>query len=195
MASGLSMPVGIKNGTDGSVQVAVDAVTATRHPHVFLGVSESGRASVVRTTGNHDSHVVLRGGRSGPNWDAASIGDAARRLAPLGLARPVVVDCSHENSAKQPARQLEVADALAGLGPRGAPALLGVMLESFLHAGRQDWKPGGVHDYGVSITDACLGFDETADALLRLAGAWRGSGRALHADPSSPRSCRGAAGR
>jgi len=189
MASGLSMPVGVKNGTDGSVQVAVDAVTAARHPHVFLGVSESGRASVVRTAGNRDAHVVLRGGRSGPNWDAAAIADAARHLAALGLARGVVVDCSHENSGKQPARQLEVAGALAALGPRGAPALLGVMLESFLHAGRQDWHPGGEHDYGVSITDACLGFDETAEALALLAKAWRGGSRTPRVEVASVRSC------
>jgi 3-deoxy-7-phosphoheptulonate synthase len=145
MASGLSMPVGVKNGTDGSVQVAVDAVTAARHPHVFLGVSELGRASIVRTTGNRDAHVVLRGGRSGPNWDAAAIADATLRLAPLGLARGVIVDCSHENSQKQPAR----------------------------HAGRQDWKPGGEHRYGVSITDACIGFEETAELLGALARSWR----------------------
>jgi len=193
MASGLSMPVGVKNGTDGSVQVAVDAVTAARHPHVFLGVSESGRASVVRTTGNLDAHVVLRGGRSGPNWDAGSIADADRRLAKLGLARAVVVDCSHENSAKQPARQLEVAGALAALGPRGAPALLGVMLESFLHAGRQDWRPGGEHEYGVSITDACIGFEATAEVLGQLARAWRGGSHAPRAEVASARSCTGTA--
>ena len=173
MASGLSMPVGIKNGTDGSVQVAIDAVTAARHPHVFLGVSELGRASVVRTTGNADAHIVLRGGRSGPNWDAAAIAAAAGQLAPLGLARGVIVDCSHENSNKQPAQQLAVARALAALGRAGAPALLGVMIESFLQAGRQEWKPGGAHAYGLSITDACLGFSETADLLGELARAWR----------------------
>jgi 3-deoxy-7-phosphoheptulonate synthase len=186
MASGLSMPVGIKNGTDGGVQVAVDAVTAARHPHVFLGITEAGRASVVRTTGNPDAHVVLRGGRSGPNWDAGAIADAARRMAALGVARPVVVDCSHENSGKQPARQLEVAGALAEVGPRGAPALLGVMLESFLSAGRQDWKPSGSHAYGVSITDACIGFDDTAVALTRLARAWRERARG---GPASGPSC------
>ncbi len=174
MASGLSMPVGVKNGTDGSVQVAVDAVTAVRHAHVFLGVSEHGRASIVRTTGNRDAHVVLRGGRSGPNWDLDAIADVARRLAPLELARAVVVDCSHENSKKQPARQLEVAHALAAAGRAGAPALLGVMLESFLQGGRQDWKPGGTHDYGLSITDACLGWEDTTQLLGELAAAWRG---------------------
>jgi 3-deoxy-7-phosphoheptulonate synthase len=194
MASGLSMPVGVKNGTDGSVQVAVDAVTAARHPHVFLGVSADGRASVVRTTGNRDAHVVLRGGRSGPNWDADAIGDATGRLAPLGLARGVVVDCSHENSGKLPARQLEVASALAALGPAGAPGLLGVMLESFLSPGRQNWKPGGAHAYGVSITDACLGFDETAGALASLAHAWRGARPAAEGGIASARSCSRAAG-
>ena len=177
MASGLSMPVGIKNGTDGSVQVAIDAVTAARHPHVFLGVSEAGRASVVRTTGNRDAHVVLRGGRSGPNWDAAAIGAAAERMAKLALARGIVVDCSHENSGKQPARQLEVAHALADVGPGGAPALLGVMLESNLVGGRQDWRPGAQHAYGVSITDACSGFDESASALRALARSWRARSR------------------
>jgi 3-deoxy-7-phosphoheptulonate synthase len=194
MASGLSMPVGIKNGTDGSVQVAVDAVSAARHPHVFLGVSASGRASVVRTTGNRDAHVVLRGGRSGPNWGADAIRDAARRLAPLELARPVVVDCSHENSGKQPARQREVAHALAELGSRGAPALLGVMLESFLEPGRQDWRPGGTHAYGLSITDACLGFEQTAGVLRHLARAWRGAAVAPSPQPDSPPSCTRAAG-
>jgi 3-deoxy-7-phosphoheptulonate synthase len=193
MASGLSMPVGIKNATDGSVQVAVDAVTAARHPHVFLGITEAGRASVVRTTGNPDAHVVLRGGRSGPNWDGGAIAAAARRLAPLGLARGVVVDCSHENSAKQPERQLEVARALAELGPRGAPALLGVMLESFLEPGRQDWRPGGEHVYGLSITDACIGFDATGQVLQRLARAWRERARAPQTQGASPRSCAEAA--
>ncbi|HEY8121616.1 MAG TPA: 3-deoxy-7-phosphoheptulonate synthase [Myxococcota bacterium] len=173
MASGLSMPVGIKNGTDGSVQVAVDAVTTARHPHVFLGINALGRAAVVRTTGNPDAHVVLRGGRSGPNWSAAAIADAAQRIAPPGLARGVIVDCSHENSNKLPAQQVEVARALAALGPAGAPALLGVMLESFLRAGRQDWKPGGTHERGLSITDACIGFAETEELLGELARAWR----------------------
>jgi 3-deoxy-7-phosphoheptulonate synthase len=178
MASGLSMPVGIKNGTDGSVQVAVDAVTAARHPHVFLGITEAGRASVVRTTGNSDAHVVLRGGRSGPNWSAAAIAETAGRMAKLALARGVIVDCSHENSGKQPARQLEVARALAEIGPQRAPALLGVMLESFLQGGRQDWRPGGKHAYGVSITDACIGFEETAEVLRALARAWQPRARA-----------------
>jgi 3-deoxy-7-phosphoheptulonate synthase len=193
MASGLSMPIGVKNGTDGSVQVAVDAVTAARHPHVFLGVSELGRACVVRTNGNADAHVVLRGGRSGPNWDAAAIADAAARLAPLGPARGVVVDCSHENSRKQPERQLEVARALAAGGRAAAPALLGVMLESFLRAGRQDWKPGGEHTYGVSITDACIGFDDTARVLEELAAAWRDHARAPQASALLPESCAKAA--
>ncbi len=171
MASGLSMPVGIKNGTDGNVQVALDGVVAARHPHVFLGIDADGRASVVRTTGNHDAHVVLRGGRSGPNCDARTIATATQSLAALGLTRAVIVDCSHDNSRKNPARQAEVCREIAALRSAGAPGLLGVMLESHLEAGRQEWQPGAALRYGVSITDACLGFAETEALLRELASA------------------------
>ncbi len=170
MASGLSMPVGFKNSTSGDVQVALDALVAARHPHVFLGIDSAGAASVVRTTGNRDVHVVLRGGRAAPNADAATIEALARRLAELELARGIVVDCSHDNSRKQAANQGLVCREVARLHRGGAPGILGVMLESHLFEGRQDWKPAAALRYGVSITDACIGFEETEALLRELAG-------------------------
>jgi len=169
MASGLSMPVGFKNGTDGSVSVAVDATVAAAHPHSFLGVSADGAAAVVKTAGNPDTHVVLRGGREGPNHDLETVEAVAAKLGRRG----VMVDCSHGNSRKDPARQAAVLREVASQIRSGAVGVLGVMLESHLHAGRQDWRPGVELDYGVSITDACIGFEETAQLLRELAQVTR----------------------
>jgi 3-deoxy-7-phosphoheptulonate synthase len=174
MASGLSMPVGFKNGTDGGVQVALDAMVAASHRQTFLGLQGDGRAAVLRTAGNPDTHVVLRGGRGGPNHAAKDVARAAAEAAGRGAARGVLVDCSHANSAKDFRQQRDVARDVASQVRSGAGGILGVMVESHLHEGRQDWKPGTELRFGVSITDACLGFADTEDLLADLAGAVRG---------------------
>lgn len=167
MASGLSMPVGFKNGTDGSLQTAIDAMTSARHPHHFLGIDQDGGVSVVRTKGNPDGHVVLRGGRARTNYDAASIADAAVQLQKAGLPAGLMVDCSHANSSKQHAKQEEVWQNLISQRVEGCEPLLGVMIESHLFEGNQP-IPGRIDDlrYGVSLTDACLGWDVT-ERMLR----------------------------
>jgi 3-deoxy-7-phosphoheptulonate synthase len=167
MASGLSMPVGFKNGTDGSLQVAVDAMLSARHPHHFLGIDENGAVAVVRTTGNPEGHVVLRGGRARTNYDAASIADAAAQLKKAGLPDGLMVDCSHANSSKQHAKQEEVWQNLISQRIEGSESLIGVMLEGHLFEGNQP-IPANLADlkYGVSITDACLGWDVT-ERMLR----------------------------
>jgi 3-deoxy-7-phosphoheptulonate synthase len=169
MASGLSMPVGFKNGTDGTVSVAADAMVAAAHPHSFLGIRSDGTAAVVKTAGNPDTHVVLRGGRDQTNYDSETIEALSRRLS----VRGVMVDCSHGNSQKDPARQSSVLRDVAAHLRGGATGILGVMLESHIHAGRQDWKPGRTLEYGVSITDGCIGFEETEVLLRELAAAVR----------------------
>lgn len=173
LASGLSMPVGFKNGTDGGLQVALDAMVSARHPHSFLGMDVDGRTAVVRTRGNPDRHVVLRGGSGGTNHDRESVTRAAALVGVEGITRGVMVDCSHGNSAKDPARQAAVAREVIGQVASGQRALLGLMLESHLEAGRQDWVPGRPLRRGVSITDACVGWDETESLLLEAASAVR----------------------
>ena len=167
MASGLSMPVGFKNGTDGSLQTAIDAMQSAMRPHSFLGIDQDGFTSVVRTAGNPDGHVVLRGGRLRTNYDAESIREAADRLEKAGLPEVLMVDCSHANSGKQHARQEEVWRCLVEQRLAGSPPLIGVMLESNLFEGNQA-IPRNLADlrYGVSVTDACLGWDVT-ERLLR----------------------------
>lgn len=167
MASGLSMPVGFKNGTDGSLQTAVDAMLSARHPHHFLGIDQDGAVSVVRTAGNPDGHVVLRGGRARTNYDAASIADAAAQLAKAGLHTGLMVDCSHANSSKQHAKQEEVWQNLVSQRVEGCEPLIGVMIESHLFEGNQP-IPKQTSDlkYGISLTDACLGW-ETTERMLR----------------------------
>jgi 3-deoxy-7-phosphoheptulonate synthase len=167
MASGLSMPVGFKNGTDGSLSVAVDATVAAAHPHSFLGIRPDGTAAVVKTAGNPDTHVVLRGGRGQTNYDEQSVAAAAEALGRRG----VMIDCSHGNSRKDPKRQAEVLRSVASQLRDGSDAILGVMIESHLEEGRQDWAPGNALRFGVSITDACIGFDETEGLLRELAAA------------------------
>lgn len=166
MASGLSMPVGFKNGTDGGLQIAIDAMGAARHPHVFLGIDQEGRTSIVRTLGNPDGHVVLRGGRLRTNYDATSIGEATQQLLKAGLPPVLMVDCSHANSGKQHARQEEVWQSVVGQRASGNQALIGLMVESQLHEGNQaiGSNPAELR-YGVSITDACVGWETTARML------------------------------
>ena len=174
MASGLSMPVGYKNGTDGNVQVALDAMESARNPHSFVGIDVDGVTSVIRTHGNPDGHLVLRGGRGASNHRPADIERAATPARAQGIARPVMIDCSHGNSGKDPRRQVEVCrEVVAHLDAVG-PSLMGILLESHLSEGRQDWKPGATLRYGVSITDACMGWDDTARLLDDIAAAVRG---------------------
>jgi len=173
LASGLSMPVGFKNGTDGGVQIAIDAVRSSAHPHSFLGVTEQGLCAIVATRGNPDCHVILRGGQSGPNHDAASVGGVAEALRAAGLPPRIMVDASHGNSAKDYRRQPVVAQDIAEQMASGQRALFGMMLESFLADGRQDLTPGRSLHYGQSITDACMGWEMTVPVLQDLAKAVR----------------------
>jgi 3-deoxy-7-phosphoheptulonate synthase len=183
MASGLSMPVGFKNGTDGDIGVATDAMTAASHPHSFLGIRADGTAAVVKTAGNPDTHVVLRGGRDGTNYDQKTVESIARKLG----VRGIMIDCSHGNSRKDPARQGDVIRDVATQIRRGDSGILGVMIESHLHAGRQDWVAGRPLDYGVSITDACIGFEETETLLRELARAVRPAAMRRLSPASRPR--------
>lgn len=186
MASGLSMPVGFKNATDGGIEAAANAMVAAAGPHSFLGVSPDGRAAVVKTLGNPDRHVILRGGRSGPNHDAASVSEALGRVAGQGIARPVMVDCSHGNSRKDPSRQPAVCrDVLAQVAD-GQSGILGVMLESNLVAGAQTWKPGAALAHGVSITDECMGWEESEALLDEIAESVRARADRAVSAPSSP---------
>jgi 3-deoxy-7-phosphoheptulonate synthase len=172
LASGLSMPVGFKNATDGDVQVAVDGCTAASRPQVFLGTDEDGRAAVISTRGNTSAHVILRGGRRGPNFGSADVAAAAALLERAGLEPHVVVDASHANSGKSHERQIEVVRMLAAQRAAGDP-IVGVMIESFLVAGRQDLESAGPTAlvFGQSITDACIGWDATASLLAELANS------------------------
>ena len=168
LASGLSCPVGFKNGTDGSVKVAVDALRAAAAPHAFMGMTKTGQAAIFDTAGNEDCHVILRGGRA-PNYDAASIDAASRDLAAAGLAPRLMVDFSHANSAKQYQRQVDVAADVAAQLAAGEDRVMGVMVESNLNPGRQDLVAGQPLAHGVSITDACIGWDDTVRVLDLLA--------------------------
>ena len=172
LASGLSCPVGFKNGTDGGVQVAADAVRAAAAPHSFMGMTKMGVAAIFETRGNRDGHVILRGGRL-PNADAAGVDAACALLKAAGLREMVMVDCSHANSAKQHRRQIEVAASLAERIAAGDRRLVGVMVESHLEAGRQDLVAGQPLRPGVSITDACIGWADTEPLLRGLAQAVR----------------------
>jgi 3-deoxy-7-phosphoheptulonate synthase len=176
MASGLSMPVGFKNATDGGLEVAVNAILAAAKPHSFLGVDVEGRVSVVRTAGNPDGHLVLRGGSGGPNYGALAIGAAAEELARMGLYPRMVVDCSHDNSGKDHERQPEVLREIAEQVAGGARNVLGVMIESNLVAGKQSLQSSRAPVYGQSITDACVDFSTTERMLDDLATAVRQRG-------------------
>ncbi|MEA2148187.1 MAG: 3-deoxy-7-phosphoheptulonate synthase [Solirubrobacteraceae bacterium] len=169
LGSGLSMPVGFKNRTDGNVQVAVDAVRAAAAPHSFAGVDVSGTPAILHTTGNPDGHVILRGGRDDPNHGPAGIAAALTKLRKAGLRERVVIDASHDNSAKDHERQPAVAAQIGAQVARGNDAIVGVMLESFLVAGRQEVVDGAGLTYGQSITDACMAWDTTVGVLDELA--------------------------
>ena len=168
LASGLSCPVGFKNGTDGSIKVAVDALRAAAAPHAFMGMTKTGQAAIFETVGNEDCHVILRGGRQ-PNYDSASVEAAAKELGTAGLAPHVMIDFSHANAAKQYQRQMDVGADVASQLAAGEERIVGVMVESHLNPGRQDLVPGKALAHGVSITDACLGWDDTAALLETLA--------------------------
>ena len=171
LASGLSCPIGFKNGTDGSVQVAVDAVQAASHPHNFLGVTKAGTVAVIATAGNPDCHVILRGGTKEPNFSAAAVKAAAERMVAAGVRPNLIIDVSHANSRKDHHRQIAVTDDVAAQIAAGEQRIVGVMIESFLIAGRQDARPGQSLTYGQSITDACINWDDTVKLLQRLATA------------------------
>jgi len=173
LGSGLSMPIGFKNRTDGDVQVAVDAVRAAAVSHAFAGIDDSGAPAILHTTGNPDGHVILRGGKSAPNHGAEGVGEALGKLRAAGLPARVVVDASHDNSRKDPERQVTSAEEIAKQIAGGATEIVGVMLESFLVSGRQDLGDGSALTYGQSITDACMDMDRTASVLAGLAAAVR----------------------
>jgi len=176
LASGLSMPVGFKNGTDGTVQIAIDAIRSSANPHHFLSVTKQSVAAIVATMGNSDCHVILRGGSSGPNYGRAAIKDLTDALEAAGLPRKVMVDCSHANSGKRHEVQPEVAGDLAAQIAEGSQEVFGVMLESFLEDGNQGHsQESGAEGlvYGQSITDACMGWERTVPVLDRLAEAVR----------------------
>jgi 3-deoxy-7-phosphoheptulonate synthase len=176
LASGLSMPVGFKNGTNGTVQIAIDAIRSSAVPHHFLSVSKQSVAAIVATLGNRDCHLILRGGTSGTNFDRSSVANACSALERAGLPQRVMVDCSHANSGKQHGVQPEVVADIAKQVADGSSSIFGVMLESFIEDGRQDHtqesgKEGLI--YGKSITDACLGWERTVPVLATLAEAVR----------------------
>lgn len=173
LASGLSMPIGFKNGTDGNIQIAIDAIKSAAHPHHFLSISHLGVPIVAETTGNKACHVILRGGQQGPNYDSASVRAASERLSALGLNSRLMVDCSHGNSQKAHKNQLLVVENLAEQLSHGEAAVMGVMIESHLEEGRQDLSEAPLK-YGQSITDACIHLDDTEKAFSLLASAVKG---------------------
>jgi len=173
LGSGLSMPVGFKNRTDGNVQVAVDAVRAAAVPHAFAGIAESGTPAILHTRGNRDCHIILRGGKDRPNHEAGPVAEALGLLRAAGLPERLVIDVSHDNSAKDPHRQPIVAANVSQQVAAGNQAIAGVMLESFLVSGRQELGAPDQLTYGQSITDGCIGWDTTVEVLEGLAGAVR----------------------
>ncbi len=171
LASGLSCPMGFKNATNGNVHIAADAIEAARHPHHFLSVTKQSVAAIVATKGNEDCHVILRGSHDGPNYDAETLSSTASLLKSQGLPHRLMVDCSHGNSRKEARNQLQVAKDISTMLSAGEANIFGLMLESNLNEGRQDAVPGKPLVYGQSITDACIGWDDTVDALETLANA------------------------
>jgi 3-deoxy-7-phosphoheptulonate synthase len=173
LASGLSMPIGMKNRPDGAISTAVDAIRAAEVPHVFPGIDMSGTPAILHTRGNTDCHLVLRGGRGGPNYGAKDVAGALELLRAAGLPERLVVDASHDNSGKDHTRQPLVAQDVSAQLAAGQRGIAGVMLESFLEPGRQDLDPTRPLAYGKSITDACMGWDTTVQVLEGLASAHR----------------------
>jgi 3-deoxy-7-phosphoheptulonate synthase len=172
LASGLSMPVGFKNGTDGNVKIAVDAVVAARSPHWFPSVTKQGVSAIFQTTGNDTCHVILRGGtRTGPNYGPEQVKDVCSRLAATGLRQAVMIDCSHGNSEKDHRRQATVARSICEQVAAGSWQIFGAMLESHLVEGRQEYAPGNPAVYGQSMTDACISLEQTEPLLEEFAAA------------------------
>ena len=172
LASGLSCPVGFKNGTDGDVRVAIDAIKTAGSPHRFLSVTKDGESAIIVTSGNEDCHVILRGGKT-PNYSASHVNEVGELLDAAGLPAKIMIDCSHANSQKQYEKQINVAEDIAGQIASGDHRIAGMMVESHLKAGKQSHTPGCELVYGQSITDGCLGWDETEAVLKTLAGAVR----------------------
>jgi 3-deoxy-7-phosphoheptulonate synthase len=180
LASGLSCPVGFKNGTDGNVRIAADAVKSASHPHHFMAVTKGGRSAIAATSGNEDCHIILRGGAK-PNYDAASVEAASAELARSGVAPRIMIDASHANSGKKPENQPLVIADISRQVSDGDARIMGVMIESNLVAGRQDMLPGVALTYGQSITDGCIDWDTTVEVMNMLADAvtarWAAGGR------------------
>ena len=172
LASGLSCPVGFKNGTDGNLKIAVDAIRTSQNPHHFLSVTKAGHSAIVSTSGNEDCHLILRGGKE-PNYDQASVDGASKQLAEAGLGERLMIDLSHSNSRKEHMRQIEVGSDVASQIAGGDARIFGVMVESHLKGGRQDLETGKDLVYGQSITDACIGWEDTVPVLDELADAVR----------------------
>jgi 3-deoxy-7-phosphoheptulonate synthase len=175
LASGLSAPIGFKNGTDGNIKIAIDALQAAARPHHFLSVHKNGQVAIVETKGNRDCHIILRGGNTAPNYDAASVAAACKEIEGAKLECRLMIDASHANASKQHQRQVDVVrDVGAQLGA-GNRCIFGVMVESHLHAGHQKFTPGKDDparlEYGKSITDACIGWDDSVEVLRELAAA------------------------
>jgi len=172
LASGLSCPVGFKNGTNGGFQIAIDAIRSTTHPHVFLSLTKAGKSAIFSTTGNEDCHIILRGGKA-PNYDAQSVKRATSALEDAALYPHLMIDCSHANSEKQFKRQMDVGRDVAAQVAGGNNYIAGIMIESHLHEGRQDIIAGRQPEFGISITDACLGWEDSGVLLRELAEAVR----------------------
>ncbi len=170
LASGLSCPIGFKNGTDGNVRIAIDAIHAAARPHVFISLTKDGHSAIFSTSGNEDTHIILRGGRR-PNYDTESVNIAAEEIIASGLTPKIMIDCSHANSRKKPDKQIQVGQDVAGQIARGDRRILGVMIESHLVAGNQSIRPGIPLVYGQSITDACISWEDTRPLLETLAEA------------------------
>jgi 3-deoxy-7-phosphoheptulonate synthase len=171
LASGLSCPVGFKNATDGSIKIAIDAIGAAMSPHHFLSVTKAGRSAIFSTTGNEDVHIILRGGNDKPNYEAKNVQHVAEKLEKANLRANIMIDFSHANCLKQYHRQLNVGEDVAAQIAGGDKRIMGVMMESHLKAGRQDVIPGKELVYGQSITDGCLGWEDTQQLLRNLANA------------------------
>ena len=169
LASGLSCPVGFKNGTNGGFKIAVDAIRAANNPHIFMSMTKDGHSAIFETNGNEDCHVILRGGNDGPNYEPEFVADAVSQLQAAGVEDKLMVDCSHANSSKQHERQLIVADSIAQQLSEGSPYIMGAMVESHLVDGRQDVEPGKPLNYGQSITDACIDWESSLGLLETLA--------------------------
>jgi len=183
LASGLSCPVGFKNGTDGVVKVAIDAIHAAARPHVFLSMTKEGHSAVFTTAGNEDTHIILRGGQR-PNYDTESVSIAAEEIAAAGLAPKIMIDFSHANSRKRPEKQIQVCHDVAGQIGRGDRRIIGAMIESNLVAGNQPQRPAAELVYGQSITDACVSWEDTAPMLYELSRASESRRRRAAHDPT-----------